>query len=134
MKTLTIILLAFCYTANCQLTPSDKYTFEQKVISYKSMKSTGGMMAVIGILAGGGGAYLYTQGLKASTSTDIAELESSTQEIVWGSVLIGTGATFLITGLILNSIGDTKMKQYQERLRLGVSIGKVNGLTLCYKF
>jgi hypothetical protein len=136
MKT-TIICLLLALTAGCfaQLTPQEKLLYTQKVSSFESMRKTGNFLCFTGLVGLAGGIYLYKQGNQNMNSQDIDKIATSTSQLTAGYCLIGVGGTMFITGIILSNTGSRKMKEYQERLNLGLIIDKNQaGMMLVYRF
>jgi hypothetical protein len=136
MKTLLIICgVLMTVSSYGQLTNQERLLYEQKVESYKGMKQTGKGLAMFGFLAGVTGAVLFNSGKNKLESGNINDLSSGTSQYSIGTTLGICGVTAMAAGIILSNNGSRKMKEYQQRLDLGIIYNKqVKGLTLAYRF
>ncbi len=114
--------------------------YESKITSYSKMKKAGSGLAV-----GGGALAVVGVGLISSatweTTTNSNGYSSTTTadaEGVAGVVMLTVGIPLMITGIVLNRVGNKKVKSYQERLsRVSFNMGYTpnnKGFALVYKF
>ena len=105
-------------------------TFGQKYENYKTLKDVGTTVGILGTGIVMVGAFLTIQGenkLQSGIPDDI--VQGASQYSIGTDLLLGGLATF-VTGIVLHSVGNKKMKQYS----LGLNLNKGIGLTLCYEF
>ncbi|MBI9063705.1 MAG: hypothetical protein JEZ14_17120 [Marinilabiliaceae bacterium] len=136
----TSLLLLLSMASFAQLKESDQMMYQSKVQSYTKMKKTGSTMAIVG-----GGLTVVSTVLLASadwekTETYTGETQYNTTDGsgVLGIVGLVIGVPMAVTGIILNSVGNRKMKYYQDKLSnvklSSFQQGQQAGITLAIKF
>jgi hypothetical protein len=131
MKTLFTILI-LCLAFNVFGQPDTKSLYQDKIQSYKSLERTGTGLAILGFVATACGGYTYTKGINNMKYE--GTMVQGTTQYGMGVGLMLAGASIFVTGAILGNIGNTKVKYYQKKVDIGLSVGKVNGMSLCYRF
>lgn len=120
MKTLINIafLIAITSSTFAQLSDQQRTKFENKVESFSRMKKTG---STLGFIGGG----LTITGIILVSSADWSEetdIYGNTQYQTndaggpLGILALCTGVPLAITGIVLNSVGNRKMKEYSRKL------------------
>src|SRR4030042_366952 len=107
-----IILFAICIiTLNSigQLTPQQRLNYELKVKSYENMKSNGASLAVGGIVVTGAGVILLINGFSNLDNS----YSSGVSKAFLGEILVLVGMPMFVAGIVLNTTGNRKMKEYQ---------------------
>lgn len=142
MKNLFVasLLLLFSMASFAQLKESEQMMYQSKVQSYTKMKKTGSTLAIVG-----GG--LTVASIILVASADWEETENYHGETqynttdgsgVAGIVGLVIGVPMAVTGIILNSVGNRKMKYYQDKLSrvklTSFQQGQQAGITLAIKF
>lgn len=114
--------------------------YESKIMSYSKMKRAGSGLAV-----GGGALAVVGIGLISSstweTTTNSNGYSTTTTEDaegIAGVVMLTVGIPLMVTGIVLNRVGNRKVKSYQERLsRISFNMNYTpnkKGFALVYKF
>ena len=114
--------------------------YESKIESYSKMKRIGSGLGV-----GGGALAVVGVGLISSakweTTTNSNGYSTTTTEDaegIAGVVMLTVGIPLMVTGIVLNRVGNRKVKSYQERLnRISFNMGYMpnnKGFALVYKF
>lgn len=120
MKTLLNIalLLLISTSVMAQLSNEDRVKFENKVTSYTKMKKTGSTLAIVG----GGltvvGAVLVSSADWEETTDAYGQTQYNTNDSsgALGIVALAAGIPLTVTGIILSSVGNRKMKEYAKKL------------------
>src|SRR4030042_1036420 len=120
-----IILSAFSLfilSSYGQLTTEQKIHYEQKIESYERMQKASGGLIAGGAVATIGGLFLMFKG--------------DTQHTVdLGEIVVTLGGGLIVTGIIFAIVGKRKVKQYKEKLDLGIIYNdEMKGITLTYRF
>lgn len=136
MKTLfAFFFLSIMLTSYGQLSKQDKLLYDQKIASYSNMSQGGGALIAVGLIGTVAGIALTATGMNNFKSDDIDKMAKGAQQETWGYTIGGAGLTLFITGSILNSVGNRKKREYQQKLDLGIIYNKkAKGLMLVYKF
>jgi len=105
-----------------QLTEQQKQLYERKIQSYERMKNLGGAFIPGGVVVAGAGLYMMFEG-------------NSQQTVDLGEVVVTLGTGLFVSGIIFSIVGKRKMKQYKEKLDLGIAYNqRMKGITLVYRF
>jgi len=134
-KLFTIFFLSLALTSYSQLSKQDKLFYEQKISSYNGMSSTGVGLIVVGLAGTIAGVALAATGMTNFKSDDLDKITKGVQQEAWGYTIGAAGLTMFITGIVLNSVGSRKEREYQQKLDLGIIYNKeAKGLMLTYRF
>jgi len=136
----TSLMLLLTMASFGQLKESDRQMYQSKVQSYTKMKKTGSTLAIVG-----GGLTIVSTILVASADWEETEnYHGETQynttdgSGVAGIVGLVIGVPMAVTGIILNSVGNRKLKYYQDKLDnvklTSFQQGKQAWITLAIKF
>lgn len=128
------------YDPNYQDKERKAALYESKIENYSKMKRIGTNLGV-----GGGALVVIGVGLMSSaqweTGTNGYGYSTATTpdaEGVAGVVMLTVGIPMMVTGIVLNRVGNRKVKDYQERLnRLSFNMDYTpnkKGFILVYKF
>lgn len=135
-----VMLLSICATSMAQLSNPKTELYKSKIESYTKMKKNGATMGIIG-----GGLTLVGVALTASAdweteTDDFGNSQTTTNDPsgIAGIISLSVGIPLAVTGIILNSIGNKKVKEYSEKLE-NVNLGYYNtgqqkGVTIAIKF
>lgn len=136
MKTFFSLMLLLLTTASySQLDEQKKLLYEQKVETYIKMRSLGNTMIFLGLVGIGGGLYMATEGKKKLESDNFDSWDKGQQQYNWGVIIASLGGTMFFGGMVLSGIGGSKVRQYREKLKLGLLYdGNTKGLWLVYRF
>ncbi len=142
MKNLFVatLLLVISTASFAQLKQNEQAQYQSKVQSYTKMKRTGSTLAIVGA-----GVSVVSTILVASADWEETEdYNGQTQyNTTDGSGALGIvglviGVPMAVTGIILNSVGNRKLKYYQEKLDnvklTSFHQGQQNGITLAIRF
>ena len=142
MKNLFVatLLLVISTASFAQLKQNEQAQYQSKVQSYTKMKRTGSTLAIVGA-----GVSVVSTILVASADWEETEdYNGQTQyNTTDGSGALGIvglviGVPMAVTGIILNSVGNRKLKYYQEKLDnvklTSFHQGQQNGITLAISF
>ena len=141
MRTLFCLLFMMAFSLNTfsQRVDENKLLYERKVQQYTKMKKTGGTLGIIG-----GGLTIVGVALVASADweDEVDEYGYTTTTTdasgVLGIVSLSAGIPMAVTGIVLNSVGNRKLKEYTQKLE-NVNVGyfksgQQNGITLAITF
>lgn len=138
------IVLAFPvlgqYDPNYQDRERRAALYESKIGSYTKMKRIGtnlgiggGALAVVGV-----GLISSAQWETTTNSNGYSTTTTPDAEGVAGVVMLTIGIPMMVTGIVLNRVGNRKVKDYQERLsRVSFNMDYTpnkKGFVLVYKF
>jgi len=127
-----IMLTAASYS---QLDEQKKLLYEHKVESFIKMRSLGNTMIFLGVVGIGGGLYMASEGKKKLESDDFDSWDKGQKQYDWGVIIASLGGTMFFGGMVLSGIGSSKVRQYREKLKLGIIYdGNTKGLWLVYRF
>ena len=142
MKNLFVatLLLVISTASFAQLKQNEQAQYQSKVQSYTKMKRTGSTLAIVGA-----GVSVVSTILVASADWEETEdYNGQTQyNTTDGSGALGIvglviGVPMAVTGIILNSVGNRKLKYYQEKMDnvklTSFHQGQQNGITLAISF
>ena len=125
-----LMLLALFIILNVTAQTDEQQLYQHKIKQYTKTKNAGSTLCGAGIL-------VTTIGVTALvvTQNDINYEEDDLMLAVYG---IGLGIDMIIGGIILQTVGYRKVKQYQEKYdRLSASISVSHhstGISLVYRF
>jgi len=132
-------LLSLSWTGYAQLSDSKTDLYQSKVESYTKMKKAGSSLSIIG----GGLTFLGVALVSSADWETTTDEYGYTQSTTDGSGVVGilslsVGIPLAITGIILNSTGNRKAREYAKKLEdVDVSYykqGGQKGLTLAIRF
>ncbi|WP_430816808.1 hypothetical protein [Carboxylicivirga sp. RSCT41] len=141
MRTLIclLILIAFSLNAFSQKVDENKLLYERKVQQYTKMKKTG---ATLGIIGGGLTAIGIALVASADWEEEVDEYGYTTTTTdtsgTIGILSLSAGIPMAVTGIVLSSVGNRKLKEYSEKLE-NVNVGyfksgQQKGITLAITF
>ena len=116
-------------------------TYQQKIESYTKLKRTGiglglagGVLSVTGIVMVSNADWETTPNSYGGGSSKT----TNDSEGVTGVLMLLVGVPLAATGIVLGSIGSSKVRKYREKLEdvsLNIDYSQQNkGFTLCYRF
>lgn len=138
---LAIIILQLDFIIAQDEILKDKY--QSKIEGYTKMKNTGSTLTILGAATTIAGTILFVNGINKMSSDEYDPYGSDPNtegdaEFVLGFILIDVGLPCFITGIVLNSVGARKSKEYNQKLNnlsLGFKYRSENkGVTLVYRF
>ncbi len=140
-RTIIILFALFTFVLSYgQQNDHEIALYKYKVDQYTKLKKRGGVMATIGVCTGLMGALLISNADWEKTTDDYGNTQYNTSNPggLFGVVFICVGAPLSITGLVLNGVGNRKIKYYNQKLenvKLGLyQNGQQKGFTLSMRF
>jgi hypothetical protein len=132
-----LFLATFIHAVSAQ--EYDRPYLEGRLAKFKSMRSGGFTMAGIGGAALLGGIVLASNGKYETVDTGTGtQANAKDGAAVGGILLIAVGVPLTVAGVILGSLGNRKVGQYQRRLEglsLNLDLGHGHqGARLAYTF
>lgn len=114
--------------------------YESKITSYTKMKKTGsglgiagGALSIVGVGLVSSAEWETTTNSYGNSTTTTADAEG-----VAGVIMLAVGIPMMVTGIVLNRIGNRKVRSYQEKLdRISFNMDYTpnrKGFALVYKF
>jgi len=138
MKRLIVLLFisAFVFTGMAQTTAEQELLYRQKVESFNKMTNIGTALTVGGIVSGVTGIVLLaTVPYETISLYEGEDYPEGFGKLVGGIIVAAVGVEMLAGGIVLKTIGNRKMKQYQGKLNLGlVCHHETKGLKIFYRF
>jgi hypothetical protein len=140
MRLIPLILVlsaAFHVSAAPSGSESDREYLEARLGKFKSMRTTGFVLAGIGVASLVGGIALASNGEYETVETPTGtQTQAQDGAAAGGLLLIIAGIPVTVAGIVLGSIGSSKVQKYKALLE-GVSLDLRPGHTgarLSYKF
>jgi hypothetical protein len=113
--TLLSVLLANSYSQDLLL---QKQLYERKIASYSKLKTSGAVMGVCGGALTVIGVYLVSNATWETHVDYYGNTQTTTSDpgAAMGIVSIAAGIPIAVTGIVLGSIGNKKVKYYRKKL------------------
>jgi hypothetical protein len=145
MKTLFLIVACIVCIQLTGLAQQDSLTLngmcQSKIVGFTKMKNTGSQLTIMGATLTIAGIVLVSSSeWKEETNNYNGQTNYTTNDpsALFGMVFIAAGVESLIAGIIVRSIGSSKVKQYKRKLGwLSLKTNcssEIKGLTLTYNF
>jgi len=84
------------------------------------MRSLGNTLIFLGAVGIGGGLYMASEGKKKLESDDFDAWDKGQKQYDWGVIIASLGGTMFVGGMVLSGIGGSKVRQYREKLNIGI--------------
>jgi len=139
MKTLIVTLL-FAVISTCLVKgqTDERQLYKRKIATYSKTKNTGSILLFSGLISSVVGIALVASAVNGDEKDAFGEPVVDETQIQIGTYAMGFGVDMIIGGVILKSVGNRKVKQYQQKLNnlsAGIRINpEAKGFALVYRF
>lgn len=132
------VMLFITFINHAQGQTDERQRYKSKIATYSKTKNTGSILLFSGLISSVVGIAFVASSLSGNEKDVYGEPVIDETQLKIGTYAMGFGVDLIIGGVILKSVGNRKVKQYQEKLNnlsAGIRINpEVKGFAMVYRF